>query len=170
MSSQRNPTPELLSSNTDHLAPTPWTEARRRLDEANWYWLATASASGRPHVRPVLAVWRENTVYFVSGPGSRKARNLVSDTRCTMTMAVEDAHLVVEGTASIVRDEAVLRTVADAYATKYAWHVQVVNGAFSADYGAPTAGPPPYDVYALQPVTVYGFGTDETWSPTRWRF
>jgi hypothetical protein len=65
-----------------------------------------------------------------------------------MTMAVEDAHLVVEGTASIVRDE----------------------GAFSADYGAPTAGPPPYEVYALQPVTVYGFGTDETWSPTRWRF
>jgi hypothetical protein len=86
-------------------------------------------------------------VYFVSGPGSRKARNLVSDTRCTMTMAVEDAHLVVEGTASIVRDEA----------------------AFSADYGAPTAGPPAYEVYALQPVTVYGFGTDETWSPTRWR-
>jgi hypothetical protein len=47
--------------------------------------------------------------------------------------------------------------------------VRIQDGAFDADYGAPTAGPPPFDVYALNPTRVFGFGTDETWSPTRWR-
>jgi hypothetical protein len=34
-----------------------WPEARRRLEEADTYWLATVRADGRPHVVPVLAVW-----------------------------------------------------------------------------------------------------------------
>jgi nitroimidazol reductase NimA-like FMN-containing flavoprotein (pyridoxamine 5'-phosphate oxidase superfamily) len=160
----------MLPSNADHPAPTAWPEALRRLDAGTWYWLATTRASGAPHVRPVLAVWRDETGYFVSGAASRKARNLVHDARCTLTVAVEDAHLVVEGTASVVRDEAILRAVADAYVTKYQWRVEVEDGAFIADYGAPTAGPPPYHVYRLEADTVYGFGTNETWSPTRWRF
>ena len=28
----------------------------------------------------------------------------------------------------------------------------------------------PYDVYALRPSRVFGVGTSEDWSPTRWRF
>jgi hypothetical protein len=39
--------------------------------------------------------------------------------------------------------------------------------------GAPTAGPPPYEVYEVYEVTpaiAFGFGTDETLTPTRWRF
>jgi len=87
-----------------------------------------------------------------------------------LTLETEDAHLVVEGRAALVRDEARLRRVADAYAAKYGWQVRPQDGAFDADDGAPTAGPPPYDVYVLTPDRVFGFGTDETWSPTRWRF
>jgi hypothetical protein len=49
------------------------------------------------------------------------------------------------------------------------WLVTVRDGAFHAN-GAPTAGPPPYDVYRVQSVTAFGFGTDDTVSPTRWRF
>jgi nitroimidazol reductase NimA-like FMN-containing flavoprotein (pyridoxamine 5'-phosphate oxidase superfamily) len=160
---------EMLPSNAEHPAPTPWAEARPRLEAGKWYWLATVRPDGQPHVRPVLAVWLDSRLYFVSGPASRKARNLARNAHCVMTVAVEDAHLVVEGQAAKVSAEATLLRVAEVYASKYAWHVTVSNGAFGADYGAPTAGPPPYDVYELTPTTAFGFGTEETFSPTRWR-
>jgi hypothetical protein len=71
-----------------------------------------------------------------------------------------------------VTDAATLRRVAEVYASKYEWRVSVRDGAFDADYGAPTAGPPPYELYGVAPRQVFGFGwgTDLTWSPTRWRF
>ena len=47
--------------------------------------------------------------------------------------------------------------------------IKVRDGAFYGD-GAPTAGPPPYEVYAVTPATVFGFGEDESFSATRWRF
>lgn len=49
--------------------------------------------------------------------------------------------------------------------------VTIVDGAFAAPYGAPTAGPPPYYVYEIRPETVFAFTTDESPPrPTRWRF
>jgi hypothetical protein len=45
----------------------------------------------------------------------------------------------------------------------------VRDGAFYAD-GAPTAGPPPYDVYEVRPTVIFGVGTDESFSAIRWRF
>jgi hypothetical protein len=77
---------------------------------------------------------------------------------------------VLQGTAVKVRDAATLRRVADAYASIYDWHVTVRDGAFHDTEGAPTAGPPPYDVYEATPTAAFGFGTDETFVPTRWRF
>jgi hypothetical protein len=170
MMDTQEPTAEKLPSNADHPAPTSWSEARRRLEAGRWYWLATEHPSAGPHVRPILALWLDQTLYFVANAASRKARNLALDARCAVTLAVDDAHLVVEGTAAIVRGDTVLQRVAHAYAAKYEWQVRIQAGAFDADHGAPTAGPPPYDVYALTPTRVFGFGTDERWSPTRWRF
>lgn len=69
-----------------------------------------------------------------------------------------------------VRDEAELQRIAGLYASKYGWHLKVHNGAYLADYGAPSAGPPPYELYKVQPVTVYGLGTEEPFGATRWRF
>jgi hypothetical protein len=89
-----------------------------------------------------------------------------------MTLRTEGLDLVVEAEAARVTDEARLRRVADAYAAKYQWPVTIDDGAFHAEWGAPTAGPSPYYVYALTPLVVYGFGTDDTYGerPTRWRF
>jgi len=168
--SVREPIAEKLPANAYHPFATPWAEARRRLEEGQWFWLATEHPGGRPHVRPVLALWLDDAMFFVSGEASRKARNLVHNASCSMTLAVNDAHLVVEGNAAKVQDDATLQRVADAYASKYEWHVQVEGSALNAEYGAPTAGPPPYEVYELRPSRVFGFGTGETWSPTRWRF
>jgi hypothetical protein len=63
----------------------------------------------------------------------------------------------------------VLERVKEAYA-KYDWHVRIHDGTFDADYGAPTAGPPVFNLYVLNPSVVFGFGAEGFWSPTRWRF
>ena len=69
----------------------------------------------------------------------------------------------------MMSDEARLRRVAAVYASKYGWQVDVRDGAFYAE-GAPTAGRPPYGVYEVTPTTIFGFGTDESFNATRWRF
>lgn len=70
-----------------------------------------------------------------------------------------------------VRDDDRIQRVADAYASKYEWHVEISDGAFHAE-GAPTVGPPPFYVYEVIPSVVYGFGADDKFAPlsTRWRF
>jgi nitroimidazol reductase NimA-like FMN-containing flavoprotein (pyridoxamine 5'-phosphate oxidase superfamily) len=166
----KQPVADKLPSNAEHAEPTDGVAARRRLEDGRLFWLATVRPDGAPHVMPVLAVWLDNALYFVSGQASRKARNLARKPHCVITAAAEDAQLVVEGQAVKVTDAAHLQRVADVYASKYAWHVRVRNGAYDADYGAPTAGPPPYEVYEVAPTTVFAFGTAETFSPTRWRF
>jgi len=167
---ERHPVTEKLPANAGSTAPTPWAEGQRHLAEGRLYWLATVHPDGQPHVRPVLAVWLDDALYFACGANTRKRKNLVLDSRCTITTADDEAHLVLEGIAMRVHDSAKLKRVAEVYATKYDWLVTVRDGAFEAEYGAPTAGPPPYEVYEVTPRRVYGFGADETFSPTRWRF
>jgi nitroimidazol reductase NimA-like FMN-containing flavoprotein (pyridoxamine 5'-phosphate oxidase superfamily) len=153
----------------DASAVTPWAQARTRLAEGDTYWLATVRADGRPHVVPVLAVWADEALHFAAGDATRKAADLTRDQRCVVTTGAPALDLVVEGRAARILDEARLRRVAEAYAAKYDWHVSIRDGAFHAE-GAPTAGPPPFGVYEVIPTTVFGFPTDGTLSPTRWRF
>jgi hypothetical protein len=150
----------------------PWAQARERISQARWYWLGTIHPSGRPHVRPVLAVWVGGALYTTSSPQARKGRNLDRDGRCTVTVTADDMHLVLEGDASKVTDPAALEIAADAYRAKYDWPVTVVDGAFDATYGAPTAGLPPYRPYQIRPATVFGFVNDPALGPssTRWQF
>lgn len=172
-SPDREPRAENIPSIPEHDRPTPWTEARPRLEAGRIYWLATSHPRGRPHVRPTLGLWLEGKLYFVAGPGSRKARNLALDSRCSMSLETVDAHFVVEGSATVVRDLPTLTRAAEAYAHKYGWYVRIQDGAYEADYAAPTAGPLPVELYELTPARVFGFGTGNTgieWAPTRWRF
>ena len=149
--------------------PTPWAEARERLAEADTYWLATVRQDGLPHLAPLLAVWVDDALHFVASRTSRKATNLAHDAHCVIATRREALDLVVEGTVAKVSQEARLHRVAEVYMTKYEWPVTVRDGAFYAD-GAPTAGPPPYEVYEVIPTTAFGFPWDETFNPTRWRF
>jgi hypothetical protein len=153
-------------------AVLPWEEARKRVAAARFYWLATLHPSGQPHVRPVLAVWVSDALYTTSNPRARKGQNLDRDGRCSVAIASDDMHVVVEGLASKVVDSAVLESVADAYRPKYDWPVTVVGGAFNAPYGAPTAGLPPYQPYEITPATVFALVTTDSLGPssTRWDF
>ena len=148
---------------------TPWAEARTRLAEADTYWLATMRPDGRPHVVPVLAVWLDGALHFSTGPASRKGRNLARDTRCVIAVDSDVLHLVVEGEAAKVSDRARLQRVAEAYASKYGWQVTVRDNALDGD-GAPTAGPPPYEVYEVLPTIAFGFRTGESLGATRRRY
>jgi hypothetical protein len=170
----------------DGAQPTPWAEARERLERAEkyrTYWLTTIRPDGRPHVMPVIGVWMDATFYFISGEGTQKGRNLEHNADCVMAVgsrALPAYDLVVEGTAKRVRDTATLERVAQTYTSDLHWPLEVREGAV---YGpnAPTAGPPPYAVFALTPTTVFGlpglFGMGKPGkrrkapvSPTRWRF
>jgi nitroimidazol reductase NimA-like FMN-containing flavoprotein (pyridoxamine 5'-phosphate oxidase superfamily) len=156
----------------DDATPVPWAEACGRLAKIGTYWLATVRPNGRPHAVPVLAVWVDGALHFVASETSRKARNLAGNSHCVITGGSDGLDLVVEGAVTKVRDGARLQALADAYASKYGWHVTVRDGAFHDAEGAPTAGPPPFDVYQVTPTTAFAFGTeDETINAsTRWRF
>ena len=151
--------------------PTDWGEAQRRFRQGGWFWLATVRADGSPHVMPVLAAWGGSTFFVASKETTRKSRDLTADGRCVLTHDAGDLHLVVEGAARKVTDDATLARASAAFAAVYDWQTRVSGGKLDADYGAPTSGGPPYDVYEVTPTKAYGFPTDgETFTPTRWRF
>ncbi|MDG4825089.1 pyridoxamine 5'-phosphate oxidase family protein [Asanoa sp. WMMD1127] len=147
---------------------TSWTEALRRFGDASTYWLVTTSAEGRPHLVPVLAVVLDGTAHFAASGRTRKARDLAADPRCVIGASGPSVDMVVYGTATKVADEDRLRALADTYASKYGWQVTPRDGAFHDAEGAPTAGPPPYDVYGITPTRADGFATDADVEPTRW--
>jgi general stress protein 26 len=145
---------------------TPWAEGSRVLEEAQIYWLATVRTDGRPHVTPLLAIWMHAALYFCTGPGERKAKNLTHNAHCVITTGcnvLEGLDVVVEGEAVQVSDEAILRSLAALYASKYGWHYEVRDGAFFGDGGRAL-------VYEVAPTTAFGFAKGETSSQTRWRF
>ena len=59
----------------------PWSWAEEKLAAARNYWVATASADGRPHAMPVWAVWIDGALYFGTGATTRTARNLAANPR-----------------------------------------------------------------------------------------
>jgi hypothetical protein len=150
----------------------PWELVRDVLADTRMYWLASVHPAARPHVRPVLAVWHDGALYTTSAAPARKARNLKANPSCTVTARTDSMDVVLEGIATPVTDDGTLQQVARAYRDKYGWPVTVTGGAFDAPYGAPTAGPPPYQPYQVTPVTVFGFGTSDDYASrtTRYRF
>ena len=173
-------TPEPGPRSTDLLAsgatvPTTtlsWAEARAVVAESRFFWLATVHPTGRPHVRPVLAVWVGERLCTTTGRMAQKGLDLERDPRCSVTVRTDRMDVVLEGVAAPVTDPVEVERVAEAYRFKYGWPVTIVDGGFDAPYGAPTAGPPPYRPYGITPTVVFGFGTDDETAPrsTRWRF
>lgn len=152
--------------------PIPWSRALNQLQDDSikkTYWLATVRPDGRPHVAGVGAVWLDGTFYFTSGEGTRKSRNLAKNPSCVISVALPNLDLVIEGTATQVIDRATLQRVAERYAAQ-GWPASVGDGAITAPYSAPSAGPAPWHLYAVSPVTAFGVATAEPNGATRWRF
>jgi hypothetical protein len=149
-----------------------WTDVLGQLTKRNpTYWLLTVTPDATPQTMPVLAVWVDGGLYFSAASNTRKDRNLTHNARCVAT--VEHEHelfdLVVEGTAAKIRDFETLTRVAAAYASVYGSHPTVRDGALHDTWGAPTAGPPPYDVYEVIPAVAFGFGIEPRFPTQRQR-
>ena len=109
--------------------------------------------------------------YFMTGPGTRKARNVARDPRCVVSVATEEFDLVVEGDAEMVTDPELVTEMADRWAAG-GWPARVDDSgvALTADFSAPSAGPPPWHVYRITPRRATGLLTVEPGGATRWRF
>lgn len=153
-------------------APIPWSRALGQLESADsmaTWWLATTRPDGRPHVAGVGAKWVDGTVYVVSGGGTRKSRNLAGNPNCVLSISLPGLDLVIEGVATRVTDQDTLERIAALYSSQ-GWPALVKDDAFVAPYSAPSAGPPPWNLYAVAPVTAFGLATAEPYGATRWRF
>src|SRR5215210_6905710 len=70
--------------------------------------LGTSRPDGRPHAARVGALWYDDNLYFTSGPGTRKSRNLAENPAGTISMSLEGIDLVLEGEATRVTDQSTL--------------------------------------------------------------
>ena len=135
------------------------------------YWLATINPDGSPHLTGVGALWVDGAFWFETGDATRKARNLARDPRCSLSVATDDFDLVVEGAARKVTDPATVTAMARRWAEE-GWPARVddTGVALTAEFSAPSAGPPPWFVYRLAPQTATALLTVAPGGATRWRF
>jgi PPOX class probable F420-dependent enzyme len=138
----------------------PWSWAVRRLAGSHDYWLATVTPQGAPHLMPVWAVWHDDRLWFSSANGSRKARNLTADARCTVSTDNPQEPVVAHGRAERVTSPEALAAMLAAENAKY-----------QTSYGAEMVDPARSSVYALRAEWVFALdASDFAGSPTRFTF
>jgi nitroimidazol reductase NimA-like FMN-containing flavoprotein (pyridoxamine 5'-phosphate oxidase superfamily) len=155
-------------------APIPWSRPLAQLDAfesgpGHSTWLSTTRPDGRPHLAGVGALWHAGRFYIVSSPDTRKSRNLADNPSCAISVSLSDLDLVVEGTAARVTDQSTLERLVKRY-NEQGWPAEVKDGAFTADFSAPSAGPPPWYLYEITPTVAFGVATAEPHGAMRWRF
>src|SRR5687768_10588237 len=79
-------------------------------------WLTTINEDGTPHVTPVGALWLDGTFWFQTASDTRKGRNVARDPRCTVSLSIRDADVVIEGEAALVTDKEVVARAAKGWA------------------------------------------------------
>jgi hypothetical protein len=132
--------------------------------------LGTVTPEGRPHAAAVGAMWIDGAWYVVSGPGTRKSRNLATNPACTLTAKLPGIDVVFEGDAQRVTDPNELERVAAVYRA-VGWPAEVEGDAFTAPFTAPSGGPPPWNLYRIACQQAFGVGTASNVSgATKWVF
>src|SRR6266568_3468338 len=106
------------------LAEFSWPDIAARLDagydlipgsggpDRHSCWLTTINPDGSPHMTGLGALWVDGSFWFETGEHTRKGRNLARDPRCAMSLGVKEFDLVVEGTAELIDDPAVVADMA----------------------------------------------------------
>ncbi len=151
--------------------PIPWSRALKQLEASahGTYWLATTHPDGRPHVAAVGALWIDGKIYFTTGSRTRKGRNLAANPKCVVSVSLTGIDLVLEGSAVRISDRPTLLRLAKRYAAQ-GWPASVSGAALTAEYSAPSAGPPPWNLYVVRPSTAFGVASAEPSGATRWHF
>jgi Pyridoxamine 5'-phosphate oxidase len=153
---------------SDSATPTPWEEARRQVETAKAYWLATVRPDGRPHVTTIAAVWLDGGLHFATGESERKAKNLARNSQCVITTGchvLEGLDVVLEGEAARVTDTTTLQRLANAYIGKYEqlFRFKVRDGVMHHEGAVDRVL-----TYRLRATKALGFAKGERFSQTRW--
>jgi hypothetical protein len=133
--------------------------------------LATINRDGSPHVTGVGALWFDDAFWFETGEQTLKGKNIARDPRCTLSVATHEFDIVVEGIAEKIEDGATVALMAGKWSDQ-GWPARVdeTGVALTADFSAPSAGPPPWVIYPLVPDRATALQTVEPGGATRWRF
>jgi general stress protein 26 len=141
-------------------AAPPWEFVEALLEHAELYWLTTVRSDGRPHVTPLVGVWRDGHFAFCTGVGEQKHVNLQHSPLVAVTTGSNGwksgTDVVVEGTAQRVTGRERLRPLAEAWLRKYGddWAWDADDEGFTAGDGSR-----PW-VYVVPPAKVIAFGKD----------
>ncbi len=134
-------------------------------------WLTTINPDGSPHVTGVGALWEDGAFWFETGRRTRKATNLTRDPRCALSVSTAEFDLIVEGEATKVRDPRTVEKMAALWAAGgWAATVDESGVALTAEYSAPSAGPPPWSVYRIDLRAATALAVEEPTGATRWTF
>lgn len=152
----------------------PWSRATSALEgisheNITWF-LSTVDPGGAPHSAGVGAVWCDGGLYFVSGPGTQKSKNLKAWPEASMGVSLPGMDLVFEGLTTRITDAPTLERLAKHYREEGGWPAEVEGDGFTAPFTAPSAGPPPWNLYRLDFGSVYCVASEEPYGATRWRF
>lgn len=151
--------------------PLAWSRVLAQLERTDYratHWLATTGPDCLPHVTGVGAMWDGGKFYVASGRGTRKSRNMEANPDCTIAVSMPDVDLVMEGTIALVRDSATIARLVKRYVDN-GWPAEVSDGAITAPFSAPSAGPGPWHLYEFTPKTAIAVASAEPHGATRWR-
>lgn len=149
-----------------------WTDLLDRLAGGGTFWLTTIDGAGRPHTRPVLAVVADGVLVTASSTTAAKTTALRAERPTSIATSVAGLDVVWAGTSRRISGPTELAAVTAAYQSTYGWPADIADDALTAPYGAPTAGPPPYEAFRIEPTTVHAIGTDTPFTArsTKWNF
>jgi hypothetical protein len=165
----------------DGLPPVDWAGIAEKLDagsapapdahNARTTWLTTVNRDGSPHVTAVGAIWLDGTFWFQTGASTRKGRNVERDPRCSIAVSIRDADVVIEGHAARVTDAGTLARIAKAWADD-GWPAEPdeTGAGITAPFNAPALGPPPWNVYRVEPRSAIVVLSTDPGGLSRFRF
>src|SRR3954452_3260451 len=145
----------------DGLPPVDWSGITEKLEarsapnpdspNSRTTWLTTLNEDGSPHMTAVGALWVDGTFWFQTG-ATRKGRNVARDPRCSVAISVRDADVVIEGEAVHVTEPEAVARLAKAWADQ-GWPAEPDESGtgITAPFNAPSQGPPPWNVYRIDP-------------------
>ena len=145
----------------DHAGMLDWAWVSAEITKSRNYWIATTRPDGRPHVAPVWGVALDDVVYFGSGKGSVKARNLAQNPQVVLHLESGDDCVIIEGTVFKLDDRKLLERMAEDYGKKYVSY-QPTADELQSDTGV---------AYGVKPKVVLAWKeSDFPKTATRWVF
>jgi uncharacterized pyridoxamine 5'-phosphate oxidase family protein len=135
-----------------------WSETERELANAELFWLTTVRTDGRPHVTPLVAVWRSGALHFTTGDKEQKYANLQANPHVVLTTGCNDwrdgVDIVLEGDARQGADQRELEDLSTVFQTKWdgdTWGFTAREGKFFHPGGFEV------QLFSVRPRTVYAF-------------